>query len=218
MSRQQVETELYDILDKITFSKDNSNRYRELFKSMTDSDFHAFFKDIKLGKRKLPVFIPNHGSARMDFPTIIEVGESLGLKYYGRLINEIDGIEFKSHQEALVLMAPVRRLAQTLDAKISLPDNDHKVDAITGQVTSEAKAASISAIELVVLSDIGLMNTATESATVRGGDAGSYAYLKASTVATGQASLAEAMNYRTGVMSKNAVKLLLMCKHIKSNL
>ena len=218
MSRAQVEAELYSVLDEITFSKDNSNRYRDVFAKMSDKEFLQFFKDIKEGTRKLPVFIPPHGAARMDFKTVVAVGERMGLHFYGHIIEEIDGVPFVSHQEAMVLKTHVRRLAQTLDAKLSVSDSDSVVDALTGQVTGGDKAASISAVELSVLVDGGLSATATELATVRGGDAGAYGYLKASTVASGQSSLRTAMEYRTGVGSKRAVKMLMLGKHLSINL
>lgn len=218
MSRQQVETELYAILDKITFTKHNSNKYKEVFKAMSDKEFTSFFKDIKDGKRKLPIFIPPHSETRMDFKTVVALGEKMGLNFYGRLIDTVDGVEYVSDQEVMVLKSTIRRLAQTLDAKMSVSESDSKVDALTGQVTSSDKAASISAVELSVLADTGLSAVATELAVVRGGDAGAYAYMKASTAVTGQNSLSTAMDYRTGVGSKRAVVMLLRGKHIATNL
>jgi hypothetical protein len=218
MSRQAVEEELYKILDEITFDTGNSTRYREAFKTMDTAQFMSFFRDIKAGKRKLPIFIPPHGKAKMDFATVVKVGERMGLQFYGKIIEEVDGNKFTSFHEALILKTHVRRLAQTLDAKISVADGDSKIDAMSGQVTSGAKAASISAVELSVLVDNGLTKTSAELATVRGGDSGAYAYLKAATSNTGGASLNVAMEYRTGVGSKRAIKMLLMAKHIGTNL
>lgn len=218
MSRTSVETELYSVLDKITQSNENSERYKSVFANMSDQEFRAFFKEIEEGKRKLCIYIPNHGKSSMDFSTIIREGEKLGCKFYGHIVDEIDGVITRSSQEVMVLKSPIRRLAQSLDAKISLPAGDSKVDAITGQVAGDDRAASISSIELSVLTDIGLTKTSTELATVRGGDAGAYSYLKAATVNTGMASLASAMDYRTGVGARQATKVLLLGKHIKTNL
>jgi hypothetical protein len=218
MSRQQIEAELYTTLDEITFTKHNSARYKDAFSKMSDKEFTAFFKDIKAGTRKLPVFIPPHSDTRMDFKAVLAVGERLGLNFYGHIIDTIDGVEFVSDQQVLVLKSTIRRLAQTLDAKLSVSESDSRVDAITGQVTSSDKAGSISAVEVSVLADTGLGAAATELAVVRGGDAGAYAYAKASTAATGQNSLVTAMEYRTGVGSKRAVTMLLRGKHITTNL
>ena len=218
MSRDTVEKELYALLDEITSDTGNSDRYRALFKTMDLDTFRKFFAAIGRGEKKLPIFIPPHGKAKMDFEKIVAVGERLGLHFYGKLIEEVDGMKFVSDNEALILKTHIRRLAQTLDAKISVADGDSKIDAMSGQVTSGAKAASISAVELSVLVDGGLTKTSAELATVRGGDSGAYAYLKGSTSNTGRASLNVAMGYRTGVGSKKAVKMLLMAKHISTNL
>lgn len=218
MSRQAVEAELYSILDEITFDTGNSIRYKDAFKKMDNAQFASFFRDIKAGTRKLPIFIPPHGKAKMDFATIVKVGERMGLQFYGRILEEVGGSKFESLHEALILKTHVRRLAQTLDAKISVAEGDSKIDAMSGQVTSGAKAASISAVELSVLVDGGLTKTSAELATVRGGDSGAYAYLKAATSNTGSASLGTSMEYRTGVGSKRAIKMLLMAKHIGTNL
>jgi hypothetical protein len=218
MSRETIEKELYSLLDEITFDTSNSDRYKALFKGMSLDEFRKFFAAIGRGEKKLPIFIPPHGKARMDFTTIVKVGERLGLNFYGRIIEEVDGVKFVSKNEALVLKTHIRRLAQTLDAKISVSEGDSKIDALSGQVTSGAKAASISAVELSVLVDGGMTKTAAELATVRGGDSGAYAYLKGSTSNTGTASLGVSMRYRTGVGSKRAVKMLLMAKHIGTNL
>lgn len=218
MSRAQVEAELYATLDKITFTKHNSSKYREVFSKMSDKEFINFFKDIKHGIRKLPIFIPPHSDTKMDFKTVLAAAEKIGLPFYGRIVNNIDGVDFVSDQEVMVLKSTIRRLAQTLDAKLSVSESDSKIDAITGQVTSGDKAGSISAVEISVLADTGLGAVATELAVVRGGDAGAYAYMKASTTATGTSSLATAMDYRTGVGSKRAVTMLLRGKHITTNL
>lgn len=218
MSRASVESELYSILDRVTQSKDNSTRYKEVFSKMSDKDFKLFFEQIGRGERKLIVFFPHYDTARMEMSVVIKEAEKIGLDFFDTLEATVDGISVTSAQEAMRLLVPIRRLAQTLDAKISVADDDGKIDAMTGQVTSDSKAASISAVELSVLTDIGLSKSAAEVATVRGGDGGAYAYLKAATASTGRASLLGAMEYRTGVGSKKAVRVLLMGRHIGTNL
>lgn len=218
MNRKAIENELYAILDRVTQSTDNSTRYKQVFKSMSDEEFKQYFTDIKEDRRKLPIFFPHHGSSKMEMAVVVDEAKRLGLDFFDTLEGEIDGVSVTSMQEAMILLVPVRRLAQTLDAKISLADDDARTDALTGQVVSSSKAASISAVELSVLNDIGLSRTAAEAATVRGGDAGAYTYLKASTAATGSASLQGALDYRTGVGSKKAVRVLLLGKHIGTNL
>jgi len=218
MSRAAVEKELYYILGRITKDKTNIDAYKALFKGMSDKQFKEFFAKIKRGESKLAIFVPNQGDANMDLKTILEEGEKIGLKYFDKLVSTIDGMQVTSKQEAMLLLAPVRRLAQTLDAKISVSTDDTKTDALTGQVTGESKSASLGIPETRILADTGYEASATEIMTVRGGDDGAYSYLVASTTSTGGASLNGALSARTNVKSKHAVRTLLTGKHIGNNL
>lgn len=215
--RKAIEQELYKVLDRITFSTDNSDRYKAVFAKMSDKEFNQFFKDIKDGKRKLALFIPHLGKSKMDVPTIMKVAGEYGLDYFGYISQEVDGIKVRSDQRVMVLKTPLKRVAQTVDAKTSVSEGS-RLDSMTGQVTGDSKSASISAVELSVLADIGLERVATELAVVAGGDLGSYNYVTASTLMMGKCSLFTAMDYRTGVGSRQAVAMLLAGKHIGINL
>ena len=198
----------------------NVEQYKKIFKDITDQEFDDYMVGIRDGTKYLVLFRPMFKAKGITVENNLKVGEKYGLKFFEKLRfteSETDP-DFTSSIEYLVIDLPYRRQSQTLEKKISLPDNNKVIDQSTFQPTGASKGAKVSFPELQVLIGMGLDNSISELIRYRGGDKGGFSAYNSMMLRYGSVNLKTLSNYSTGVESTKTLKSYLLGMHIKQNL
>ncbi len=221
MSRKKAEQFLYTILKEITNDDYNTNFYKEFFGNMSDQQFDKFVKELKQSKNKLPIYSANFDNTKMSIENNIKVAK----KYFnhdffkqlwvGPKNNEV---KYLTPVKYMVVDLPVRRAAQRLDHKISVPENNKVIDSLTGQPTGASKGSRLSYPSAQVLSALGLTKSLTEIFKYRGGDTAGFSALNLMLSRYGTATQQNLANFSSGVESTKTLYAYLSSMHLKNNL
>lgn len=219
--RQATEALILKYIAKIVTGDANVKLYQDLFKSMNDQQFDQFMQDLKNDQRTLSVIVPNNDSRfKVDIDNNLKLGKELGFEFFQHLkVGKTDDTpEYTTPNKYLVLKLPVRRAAQLLTKKISIPKDNFTTDVMTGQVTNGSAAAKFTNPELQVLLGIGLKESSKELMKTRGGDLGESAALDGMLIKHGSVSQEQLEQYSTEVGSKKTLRAYFNGMHIKNTL
>lgn len=219
--RKQVEQLILTYIKKLVTGDDNYNLYVNLFKNMTDAEFHQFMLDLKEDKTRLQVIIPTGDEKnKVSVDNNFKLAKELGYNFFQRLVFPAtdDEVGFTTPVKHIIYKLPIRAVTQSLTKKISLPDSNIRRDALTGQVTGDDKSAKLTLPEIQVLIGLGLDKSIEELLKHRGGDLGAENALIKSLVTFGDVSQSQIADYGTGVKSTETLKSLLLGMHINSTL
>ncbi|EPU3829027.1 hypothetical protein ACVWU4_001008 [Campylobacter coli] len=219
--RKQVEQLILTYIKKIVSGDDNYNLYVNLFKNMTDAEFHQFMLDLRDDKTRLQIIVPTGDEKnKVSVNNNFKIAKELGYNFFQRLVfpPTDDEVGFTTPVKHIIYKLPIRSVVQSLTKKISLPESNVRRDAMTGQVTGEDKAAKLTLPEIQVLIGLGLDKTIEELLKHRGGDLGAENALIRSLVTFGDVSQSQIAEFSTGVKSTETLKTLLLGMHINSTL
>lgn len=218
--RKVFETKFISYIKKVGLDKRNVTLYEKQFASLSDEEFHRMVEAIQEGDFILPVFSFNMSDKKLKLETIMEVGESLGIKWFNRLrlTDHITGEEYLTTPEYLVLQLEVRRQIQHLVKKRSTATDNKHIDQLSGQVTGVSKAASMTLPEITALSGKGLEESVIEMIKVNGGDSKAYADMLRQLRETGGFSLEPIKQLGSRVKSVETTNALLRGMMFDSNL
>lgn len=176
-----------DLMDP---SKLNSNRYRKIIGGMSDKQFDEFMKAMRDDKFQLHIVAPNM-KLHLKNSDLLKAADFINLKLFHRIwmTDYVTGRRYLTPEEYLVVQLPIRRQQQFLDEKMSVPDNDKTIDGLTGQVTGDSRACSITNPEIQILAARNLNYTLQEFVTVRGGNIAQYGEMKRQLEETGEVRL-----------------------------
>lgn len=218
-NRQAAEKFIKNYIEKIA-GANNKKIYENIFSVMSDKDFDTFMADLKSGKKFLAIVAPNFSSINLSVENNLKVADELGHNFFERI-----WIEGKDDQPTyltpvpyMVVDLPLRRASQLLTKKISVPDHNKVVDAMTGQPTGESKGAKISYPELQICAAMGLDNCMLELMKYRGGDNKGLAAFNGMISKYGTVRLDSIKQFSSGVESTKLLKTFLTCMMLKSNL
>lgn len=216
--RTLIENKIIEIMDILDPSKDNSNRYKDIFSKMGDKEFEQFINDIKNKRIKLTLFAPNM-SKFIQQEDCIKAADALNVKLFEKLEfkDKATGKYFLTPNEYMVLKLPIRRTRQFLMHKLSVAENDKKIDMLTGQVTGDDKASSLSFVEAQLLYARGLDKTLVEFMKVRGGDIHAFATFKQQLEESGMSKI-EALDPNTLPRSAVVMSAVLKSMYLDNNL
>lgn len=219
--RQAVQDFILKYIKKIVTGDENYNLYVNLFKSMDDKEFDKFMNDLKDGKNTLSVIIPNGSNTiKVSIENNIKIAKELGYDFFQRVkVGATHDLPaYTTPNKYMILKLPVRRAAQLLSKKISIPEDSKRVDLLTGQVTNASKGSKLTNPELQILLGLGLKKSIVELMKHRGGDLGSGNAMNAMLFTTGVATQEQADRYSTKVESTKTLKAYLQAMHIRSTL
>ena len=150
---------------------------------------------------------------------MFNAADSLGLELFEKLRfkDKSTGKYFWTPNKYLITKLPVRRTRQFLMHKLSIAENDKRIDALTGQVTSDDKASSISYPEAQLMYARGLNNCITEFMKVRGGDIHAFATFKQQLEETGSIRM-ESLDQNTLPRSAVVLSAVLKSMYFDNNL
>lgn len=213
-NRQAAQALIIENIGKLT-GPINVALYEKKFSAMSDEDFDIFMKDLKSKKQRLCVIDPNFGKERLSTKKCIEVAKGLGKSLFQQVwVNaEAGKPAYLTPNTYMITMMPLRRQAQLLSKKVSIPEDNNSVDDFTGQPTGKSKGSKISYPETQVLASFGLNQTITELLKYRGGDERGFAAMNTMIDRTGSVNLKSIEPYASGVKSTQTMKSMLTAMH-----
>lgn len=223
-NRKAAEKVILKVIDSLHPGNPNVAMYQELFdpssqKYINDRQFDDWMTRLR-NKEGALVYVDPPGS---KFPLTVERNLELGPEYGIEFFQQIwyqdeSGEWFLTPNAYLILPFPVRRQAQLLVEKISIPENNHSIDDFTGQVTGDSKGSRISYPELGLLKAFGQKRTIEEFMHWRGGDVKGYRLLNQQIMKTGSGSMNALAPYAGQVTSTRSLKNILFGLHFDNTL
>lgn len=195
--------------------------------ALTDSAFEEYIRTLKpvktaedLKKRQyLPFYLPNLSGQRISIARQYQIARDLGRSLSHRLVmtDPSTGTRYVTPHEYPVYDLPIRRQAQTVTKKRSIPEHNQKIDDLTEQPSSSEKGSRISSPEGVALLSRGLDYTMLEFAKVRGGDGAAYREFSRRLIEDGEVSMQDLMGLGIAKSTLTAATYF-NCMHLGNNL
>jgi hypothetical protein len=217
--RATIEKMIYDTVQIMDPSGDNTKRWQDIFSKMNDAEFGKFIEKLRNKEVQLNIVMPNMKKVP-KIPDLVKAAEKVGLTLAHRLWlpdKTRPGKRYLTNEKYLVLELPIRRAQQEWDKKLQVPSRDTHVDALTGQVIMDDRACHLSTPEIQALATRGLDATLSELVKVRGGDVMAYGDFKRQLEESGEANISS-LDPRTRARSGILAKVLLQSMLIDNNL
>jgi len=219
-NRAAAQAFILKYINKILPGSENTSIYESLFASMDDKAFVEFMDDLETGKKTLAIIAPNFGKQSLSTERNLAIAKEIGHQFFQRIW--IEGDEdtptYLTPIPYLVIDLPLRRQAQLLVKKISIPEDNKSVDDFTGQPTGKSKGARVSYPEVQVLAAMGLDNSLVELLKYRGGDVKGFDAMNDAISKQGGVSMKAIEKFTSGVESTRILKSYLTSMHIRSTL
>lgn len=191
----------------------NSDLTKKRLDAMSDEEFDEYVRALAKPTTEegiatqeiLPFYSPNLKDPRVTMPNLLKVADMIGFEFFEQLwlTDPQTGRVFLTPQKYLVLDMTVRRQAQMLTKKSSIPENSRHVDEMSGQVTGKSKGSKISFPELQAQLAQGLEHTLIEEIKVRGGDRAAQVEFDRQLIDHGEASIVD-VTEGTGVTTSTS--------------
>lgn len=219
-NRKAAEATFLKLLEEFCPGNPNVEIYRERFKIMSDKEFAGMIQSWHDDSAIPPYIEPNQSKhPRVSVKGNLAFLRKHGYEPFQRIwMKNSDGSRTLSNFKYLILPLPVRRQAQHLVKKISIPSHNRTVDEFTGQPRGDSKGSKISYPEIGVLDSLGLNASLEEFLIYRGGDNKGFAAMNTKIIDTGSASFEEVANARSGVESVKIFSAFLKAAHLGNNL
>ena len=214
--RQKAEELIYKVFDAVDKTHTNSDYYKKLFSSMSDSDFEKFCK------RRLPLrFHIKVFDVEPKMPDIVNAFKVLGKPSLEKVklphVYEKDGVPIES-EECLVIYIHLKRMKQMATKKNHASINIEKRDMKTGLLTSDDKGGKETDREFESLATMGLDYTMDEFARAKADSMEAMDQMSAAILAKGYVEDADITVASDDSLGKNLMNVYLMGAHIHSNL
>lgn len=197
----------------------NSDLTKKRLDAMSDAEFDEYVRALAKPTTEegiatqeiLPFYSPNLKDPRITMTNLLKVADLIGFEFFEQLwlTDPQTGRVFLTPQKYLVLDMTVRRQAQMLTKKSSIPENSRHVDEMSGQVTGKSKGSKISFPELQAQLAQGLEHTLIEEIKVRGGDRAAQVEFDRQLIEHGEASIVDVTEGGGVTKSTSTVGILL---------
>lgn len=198
---------------------DNEKYWKDFFAKLDDRGFEQFMNLLKTKRTAMHITMPNMKKP-LRIPNLVAAANEVGLTLTHRLWlpdRTRPGKKYLTNQKYLVLTIPIRRAQQEWDKKLSVPEREHRIDSLTGQVAGDDRACAISAPEIQSLNVRGLQKTLLEIVKVRGGDVNAFGDFNRQLQESGSARLAQ-IDPRSRARAATISHVLLESMMIANNL
>lgn len=195
----------------------NLKFYQNNHFKLPEKQFHQWIEKLQSGAEYIIIYGPSESGVVLDFKHNLAFAKKKGIELYERIWYEGHG-SIPGHLtpvKYMVLPTIVRRQAQLLTKKVSVPPNMKRLNPLTGQPTGESQASKMSSPETQLMAASGLEDSLIEVLGPRGGDSGANAALTGMLVKTGRASLKALKAFSTGVDATKYMKAIFTAAHIK---
>jgi hypothetical protein len=219
-NRKAAEQVIYEWIEKMLPGSENVSIYKSLFAAMNDDVFEEFMMKLEDGSARLAIIAPNLSDLKLSVERNLKLGDELGHKFFERIWmdggNEVP--PYLSPQEYLIVDLPLRRQAQLLVKKISIPEDTKSIDDFTGQPTGKSKGSKISYPEIQIMAALNLDESLTEMLKYRGGDVKGFDAMNTQISKSGGVSLKTLSSLKTTVKSTETLHTLLTACHFQNTL
>lgn len=219
-NRKKAEEFILTYIDKILPGSENTQIYRDLFASMDDAQFEDFIVSLETDQSRLAIIAPNFSDNPLSVDRNLEIAKELNHEFFERVWFEDPngGPNYLSVKKYLVFDWGLRRQAQLLIKKISIPDDNRSIDHLTGQPTGNSKGSKISYPELQILAALQLDSTITELIKYRGGDLNGFNAMNDSISRTGGVSITSLDSLGSKVKATQTLSTYLTAMHLRNTL
>jgi hypothetical protein len=218
-NRKAATAELLAGLEALLPGSENTALWKAKLESMSDKQFEEFAKGLEQETTRISVIVPNFSKHQIDVERNLDLAEKWGHEFFERLwMPKDDGSYYLTPIKYLVYDLPLRRQAQHLIKKISIPEDNKSVDDLTGQPTGKSKGSKLSYPELQVMAALGLDHSIVEMMKYRGGDTKGYNAMNTVIAKTGTVSQKEIEPYAGGVESTKTLSTLFTAMHLGNTL
>jgi hypothetical protein len=158
------------LIDKYT-NANNVDRLKTQLSDLSDTAFDNLMKLIRDKRACIYIYIPNMDK-HPSMENIFGVANKLKIELFQHIYmyDDVTGETMLTPEKYMIVKLPIRRMEQYGDHKLSLPEGDSKIDAMTGQVTHEDRSAGITNPEIQALASKGLNSVLKEVVSIRGGN------------------------------------------------
>ena len=214
--RAQAEKLVYEVMDQLDPTEQNSNYYKQKFAKMNDKEFQKFVEqDI--------AFKFQHKAFEIE-PTMKHI-ENAANKLNIPLLEEVNlpglysenGVPVKS-KEALVVYIPLRKMKQFITKKNSMSTDISKRDMKGGLLLSDDKNGLTSDREFESLALMGMDDTMSELSRHRADAMGAKGEFYNIINTKGMVRLEEVPISPEDSLAKNLLNVYLLGSHLNSNL
>lgn len=218
-NREAATKEILKWVEELLPGGGNKEIYEKALAKMTNAQFDEYMEKLESGEEVLSLTVPNLSKKRLSVERNLKVAKKLGHNFFQRLwlTDPHSGTTYLTPIPYLVVDLPLRRQAQLLTKKISIPESSDTADVLTGQATGPSKGASLSFPELQTLHAQGLEKTIEELIKFRGGDEDAYRAMNKELIDKGSVSL-DNIQTNSRVKSTETLSTFLKAAHIQNNL
>lgn len=220
-NRKKATDFILTYIDKLLPDSENKSYYETRLKSMSDDEFAVLMDRLEAGELILPLVAPNGADQKLSVERNLEIAKELDYDFFQHLVltDPDSGTTYKTPKKYLVIDLPLRRQAQLLKKKISIPEDNQHIDDMSGQPTGPSKGAKLSFPELQILDAQGLSSPIEELIKFRGGDTKAYSGMLKSIQRTGGVSQKAIKDVApTKVKSTQTLRAMLLAMHLDNNL
>jgi len=218
-NRKAAMEELLKFVELILPGSENTKIYNETLGKLSDPEFAEYMHKLASGEECLSLVSANNESPKLSLARNLQVAKKLDYSFFQRLwlTDPHTGTVYLTPIPYMVIDVPLRRQAQRLDKKVSIPHDNFHTDVMTGQATGPSKGASLSFPELQVLYAQGLESTIEELIKFRGGDEVAYRAMNKAIVNQGSVHL-DSVRGNSRVKSTETLSTFLKAAHLDNNL
>ena len=219
-NRKAAEAVILEYIEKLMPGSPNTQIYRDRFAAMSDQEFDTFMTQLENEEIFLTIQAPNLSEHKLSIERNLALATELGHEFFERVwMDEGNDIPpYLTNHKYLIVDLPLRRQAQLLTKKISIPKNNNTVDMMTGQPTAGSKGSKISYPELQIMAALGLDNCAVEFMKYRGGDLKGFNAMNTAISKTGGVELEALDKLGTKVKSTQTLTTYLTAMHLSNSL
>jgi hypothetical protein len=218
--REKATAFILKYIEKLLPGSPNSAYYKTMLGDMSEGAFKEFMQRLRDGEETLFLTAPNLMDQKLTVRNNLAIAEELGYSFYERcwITDPKSGKRYRTPHRYMTLKLPIRRQVQLLQKKISIPEDNHTIDELSGQPTGPSKGSKISFPQLQVMAAQDINRALEELTKFRGGDIEAGQALDRSIVQTGSANLDTLVTKPTLVRSVETLSTLLKGAHLDNNL
>jgi len=218
-SKQSVIDFIVKSFKRVAPKNNGIAKVKERLEAMSEKEFEQLMIRVKEEQDIIPMFEENVSNQDSNLEPWIDALEEMGVSTHEHVIfvDPETGEEAPSEKKHPIYYLPVRRQIQHQQDKISVGEDDTRIDVRTGQPSSESKGSTMTAPEVFLTDSKGLRASLVELMKVNGGDVDAYRKMKKTLTETGGYSLGPILEDDTQVRSTESLGAYLFAMHFDNN-
>lgn len=216
-NRKKVEAFIVKAVEEILPKGGNKAYYTERFEAMSDKAFDTFMRYLRDGGR-LHITVPNAIGEGLQIERNLALLDKYKRKVFHHIeLSDGEGNRYLTPIPYMVIDIPLRRQEQSLTKKISVAEDNKRIDDLTGQATGASKGSRISFPQVQMLYAQGAEQSIREFIKFRGGDEEAYRLMEQMIAETGEVDM-DAIPDTGEVRSISTLRTFLKGMHLNNNL